>query len=71
MKRATMIKRSILLLLLVGVGANLVYQFQRFPHLSGLFSPAYWQQIGTVGDVMRLVHTHYVDEERVGYDRLA
>ena len=66
-----MIKRSILLLLLVGVGANLVYQFQRFPHLSGLFSPAYWQQIGTVGDVMRLVHTHYVDEERVGYDRLA
>ena len=66
-----MLKRIILLGVLAGVAASFFYQAIRYPLVREFYSPSFWSNLMTVGDVMRMVHTQYVHEDTSEYDVLA
>lgn len=65
-------KRTIFLLaILLALVGNIVFLLYAHPQLRDLFSPAYWKNLTTVGNVMRVVNTYYVHEDKVDYETLA
>ena len=61
-------KRYMLPVILAFLAANIIFFFIKVPHTRSIFSPEYWRSMSLVGDVFRLVHTHYVDEDLVDYE---
>ena len=41
------------------------------PTTRAYFNPDYWASLGKVGEVMRLIHYRYVDEEKASFDHLS
>ena len=66
-----MLKRVVFPLVLVAVLGSLTYHFSRRPHLWGFFSPDYWEHMSYLSTAIRLVHTHYVGDEDISYERLS
>lgn len=63
--------RRLLVLALVAVASGLLFQVVQQPHLRALVDWEYWSNLHRVGQVMRLVNTHYVEGEEASYESLA
>lgn len=67
--------RPVVRIILIGLVAlllgRLVIVLVLRPESRAWFSPDYWQQSAKIGQVLRLVNAHYVDEDSVEFDELS
>ncbi len=57
-------------MLLVVLVTSFLVQSAKQPHMRELLSVSYWRGLFRVGSALRIVHRYYVEEDRVGYNRL-
>ncbi len=66
-----MIKRNLFFFVVFLVLANLIFgAYQLSQRRTASFSSDYYSNISHFGQVLRIIHENYVDEDEVGYDRL-
>lgn len=62
--------RWLLLVSILILGVRLVLVVWLNPVARAWFTPEYWRASAQLGEVMRIVHTQYVDPEKATYERL-
>lgn len=64
-------RSRITLALLVPLCVLIFFQIIRDPYFRPIFSPEYWEVLGKAGQVLRIIHANYVDEEQASFEDLA
>jgi carboxyl-terminal processing protease len=64
-------QRKITLTFLFGLLILILIQTAQNPYFRPVLSPEYWKTLGKIGQVLRIVHANYVEEEQADMDTLA
>lgn len=64
-------RRKITLTFLIGLLLLILAQTAQNPYFRPILNPEYWQTMAKFGQVLRIVHVNYVDEEQADFEGLA
>ena len=64
-------RRKITLALVVPLFLLILVQIIRDPYFRPILSPEYWEILGKTGQVLRIVHANYVEEDQASFEDLA